>query len=145
MERKELKKELKKVFISTLKKNGFKRINKKWIIETDDLIKEVELQKSNYRDLYYLNYIFTFKNTPQEKFKSHIYSRYGIKSKVLDLENDLVNEKRLVLFEKMINELVITKINPVNTIKDILEIIKENPYYKNMLSKIFKEHFCIKD
>jgi len=42
--------------------------------------------------------------------------------------------------------MVETKIKPVNTVKDILKMIKENPFLKNKIfSKAFKEHFGIKD
>jgi len=146
MDRKELKKEFKKVFFNTLKKNGFKKINKKWIIETDELMKKVELQKSDYSDMYYLNYDFTVKGIDTSPSMTHISFRFKNYPKVLDLENNLKKEKRLSLFEKMIDEMVKTKIKPVNTVKDILKMIKENPFLKNKIfSKAFKEHFGIKD
>ena len=146
MDRKEFKKEFKKVFFNTLKKNSFKRVKKKWLIETDELIKEVDLQKSDYSDLYYLNYDFTVKGIDTSPTLTHLSFRFNKKRELLDLENDLEKEKRLALFEKMIDEMVETKINPINTIKELLEMINENPFIKNMIfSKAFKEHFGMKD
>jgi len=97
MKRKELKTAFKKIFFNTLKKNGFKRVNKKWIIETDELMKKVELQKSDYSDL---NYSFTVKGIDTSPSMTHISFRFKNYPKVLDLKNNLKEEKGYLFLKK---------------------------------------------
>ena len=70
------KKNLVEIIDSELKPLGFKRKGIIWRAESDELIKEVDLQKSNFSNLYYLNFGFIIKGLELSHFKSHVSERF---------------------------------------------------------------------
>ena len=55
------KKELVKYLNDIFKCYGFNKSGNKWTAETNELIKVINLQKSNFGNIYYLNYGFVLK------------------------------------------------------------------------------------
>ena len=68
------KKEFKKLFGDVAKSRGFHFIHGFWYIESEECIITLELQKSNYSDLYYLNI---------ETFVHGLFGEHYVKNKAL--------------------------------------------------------------
>jgi hypothetical protein len=70
-------KEFKDTLDKLLKPHGFKKKGNEWRIETTELYKTIDLQKSNFSNLYYLNYGYNFKDLDYDGTKHHIGTRLG--------------------------------------------------------------------
>lgn len=118
MESKEL---LKKINVD-LKPLGFKRKGNNWLYETTELFKVINLQKSNFSKLYYINYGFIIKDLKLVNQYMHVQNRLS-SNEAIDLENTLTDTERVKKLSYLINEVLIQKIISVNTKQDLLKYI----------------------
>lgn len=94
--------EFKNIINDFLSFYGFKRRGNFWRLRTSELEKVIHLQKSNFSNLYYINYGFNIENLMDPGVTMHIFNRLhannpNIQEKVvktLDLESDLSSTKR---------------------------------------------------
>lgn len=119
--------------ISALK--GFKRKGSSWIKEGDIFTNAINLQKSQWSDLYYINLIITIKkeypsiSDDQKRLycrSNEIVDNPEAMAVVLDFENQaLSNEERLHQFDLIIQSAV-SLLDNINTRKDLQMLIEKH-------------------
>lgn len=142
--------EFKKELDHLLTPLGFKKSGNKWTIETEELEKIVELQKSNFSNSYYLNYGYNFKDLDYKEVSMHIGNRLSSLNQkenelfiqTLDLESLLNPIERIKNLEYFITVLLIPEIRKTNTKQDIIEELKSRNHLNNVFLKI-KRHLNI--
>tara|TARA_R110002153_G_C12984267_1_gene463019 strand:+ start:57 stop:506 length:450 start_codon:yes stop_codon:yes gene_type:complete len=142
--------EFKKVIDHLLKPLGFKKSGNKWTMETEELEKIVEIQKSNFSNSYYLNYGYNFKDLDYKEVSMHIGNRLGSLNQkennlfiqTLDLESLLNPIERIKNLEHFIKVLLIPEIRKTNTKQDIIEELKSRNHLNNVFLTI-KRHLNI--
>ena len=77
-------KEFKDTLDKLLKPHGFKKKGNEWTMDTTELYKAIDLQKSNFSNLYYLNYGYNFKDLDYDGTKHHIFNRLGSSDTVVN-------------------------------------------------------------
>jgi hypothetical protein len=125
---------------SELKPLGYKKKGRKWSIETEELIKDVSIQKSNFSKFYYVNYGFIIKELDLENSYHHYASGLGgitqeensFVQTFLDFEND--ENKDVVKFTTIFRANLIADLNSINRIQDLRSHIVEKQFRINMLS-----------
>lgn len=147
MEKKDLVELLNEIFIPL----GFKRKGNKWTSNGEVLSKMIDLQRSYYSKSYYINYGYII-NGLELTTMTHLYYRLGGNDKneqkritdLLDLENNIPINQRLVELRNFIVNNIAKKIVVVNTEEDLLGEIKKLPY-SSMVPFIVKKHFNLHD
>ena len=140
--------EFKNIINDFLSFYGFKRRGNFWRLRTSELEKVIHLQKSNFSNLYYINYGFNIENLMDPGVAMHIFNRLhannpNIQEKVvktLDLESDLSSTKRRENLIYILQEFLLKEINNINTEDDL----KKNLLSKSILNDIplsVKNHF----
>jgi hypothetical protein len=122
MTNKEFKDELDRL----LRPSGFRKKGNTWRSENNEIEKVIELQKSDYSNLYYLNYGYNFKNLHYHQVSMHIFKRFGYVDKLrneesqdtLDLEKPIAMEKRITKLKNIVDDLLNEILN-TNTPDDI--------------------------
>lgn len=130
--------ELKLKFDQALKPLQYKKKGNKWFTSTEDLTKLIELQKSGYSNLYYVNYGVNFNKLDYEGVKFHIFNRH---KNTLDLET-ASDDILLQLTEESIDQVTQT-LNRLSTIQDVLKYTETLPTL-NILPLKVKEFLKLK-
>lgn len=102
---------------------GFKKKGNNWTKNFDRISIRINLQKSAYSNVYYLNYGFNINTLPLDGFEMHIYNRLPTISVIinekpinlLDIDS-IIDNKSLRLIMK--NELEIQLIEKIKNIND---------------------------
>jgi len=131
---------------SELKPLSYKKKGRKWSIETEELMKDVSIQKSNFSKFYYVNYGFIIKELDLENAYHHYASRLGgitteenrFVQTFLDFENE--ESKDVVKFTTIFRANLIAELNSINGIQDLRSHIVEKQNRINMLS-VFTKNF----
>ena len=128
------KKDLMKLFDNVLKPRGFKKKGNYWRLDGDELIKIINLQKSQWGNQYYINYGFDFKDLDYDGTAMHIYRRIGSNDKdgnnILDFEKDLpVN--RIKMVEGLLSD-ILTIFSTANTVTDIINDLKQREHLNDV-------------
>lgn len=126
---------------------GFKRKGNNWCFDCDELLKIVNLQKSNYGNSFYINYGYVIKGLPLTT-TMHVQNRLAGRDKnedktivdLLDLEISLLPDLRLSLLKQILMEKVASKMDRVNTTSDLINELKERPHL-NDIPLVVKDHF----
>lgn len=128
--------EVSSTIFQKLKPLGAKRKGRAtFVLETQDLIKMVEIQKSDFSQLCYLNYGFTLKQVPTDGLKEHLMKRATSQDPIireqidrwLDLDSDILDSERAQGIEWIIDEIVLPEIQHINTENDLKEFILTLP------------------
>lgn len=148
MEKKELEKILNDVLVSI----GFKKKGNNWVVNSDEITKMVNLQKSQFSNCYYVNYGYILNAVPLNGLTMHVLSSLDsldgnenarIKM-LLDLENNISNEVRGSELKKVLFEKLVSKISSVNTEVDLLVELQKQPSIIN-IPLIVKRYLNIPD
>jgi hypothetical protein len=115
----------------------FKRKGNNWVSNGKIINKIVNLQKSQYSNSYYINYGYILNSLPLDNFTYHIDNRLASKDKseqelitdLLNLENNIDSEKRLVLLANIINSKIVEEIKSISKEEDILRILKAREHF----------------
>jgi len=134
-----------------LKPHGFKKKGNIWKIETVELEKEIELQKSNISNLYYLNYGYNFKDLNYTGVRHHISNRLASDDSIvskriqdtLDLEKHIDHSTRIKNLSDFVNNILLREMNLTNSKADILEYLKTRKTLNDIPLRV-KEHLNIK-
>ena len=127
---------------------GFKRKgNSWWVLNSLELSKLINLQKSNYNNIYYLNYGYIIKGL-ELNTTMHIFNRLGSIDKnenkritdLLNLEGGIGIEERTVDLKKILNAKIALEINNINTEQDLLNYLKSRENLNN-IPLVVKKHF----
>jgi hypothetical protein len=133
------KKELAKIIDDVLKPHGFKKKGNYWRLECDELIKIVNLQKSQWGDQYYINYGFDIKGLENDELIMHIYRRIGSKdtegNNILDLENKLPGD-RVKMIVDLLNHSLLTIFAGINSRADLLTDLRQQPHLNDVPLKV---------
>ncbi|NOS92613.1 MAG: DUF4304 domain-containing protein [Cyclobacteriaceae bacterium] len=125
-------KEFKDTLDKVLKPHGFKKKGNEWTMETIELLKVIDLQKSNFSNLYYLNYGYNFKGFDYDGTTYHIFSRLGSIDKEIntviqatfDLETPMDDLTRGRNLSDLVNSVLLKEMNSTNSKDDILNLLK---------------------
>lgn len=135
-------------FLDTLlKPYGFKKKGNNWTLDGDEISKLVNLQKSYYGNLYYVNYGFIIKDL-ELTTTTHVEMRLGSADKeqqkritdLLNLEIDIESNQRLDELKKVLITKVIVHLQSINSKIDLLDELKKRPHL-NDIPLIVKDYF----
>ena len=143
MEKKELIKLLDSIFVPF----KFKRKGNNWVFNGDVISKIINLQKSNYSNLFYVNYGFIIQELELTTV-THIGYRLAAIEKseqsritnLLDLESNISDDIRLSELKTLITKKVLHKMQSINTEEDILNELKSRSHL-NDIPLVVKKHF----
>ncbi len=127
---------------------GYKARGSIWTIESTELEKKINLQKSGFGNQYYLNYYFIIKKAPLDKLRGHYYERFGVESSLdnqrltllLDLDfevSDEVRERDLGVFLDQL----LYRVEKVNCEADLLNLLKNHKYLQAAVPIVTRQYF----
>ena len=148
MEKRELVKILNEVFVPL----GFKKKEDNWIINGDEIIKMVNLQKSKFSNSFYINYGYILKTIPLNGLAMHVFKGFGSIDNteqqrivaLLNLEKDVSKADREGELKKYLFEKLVLDINKVNTEEDVLNELKQRSCL-NDVPLILKKYFRLEE
>lgn len=108
----------------------------------------VNLQKSQYGDLFYINYGFNLHSISENNGEWHIYGRlvatnpqnHGKANELLHLENQLTDHERTRKIRELISGDLLPILNRTNTEEDVFEDLKKRPHLNDVFHNV-KRHF----
>ena len=110
---------------------GFKKKSRKWIFETDELVKIITLEKSSYGHSFFVDYGFIVKGLALDDFVMH----FGFElPEILRMDN----------FTTMLKERVVPCFDEVNLQQDLLALLKKQPHL-NAVPIVVKRHFNLSE
>jgi hypothetical protein len=136
----------------TFKPLGFKRKGNNWKLVGPELTKIVNLQKSQYSNLFYINYGYILNRLPLTNTVEHVGSRLGFGEKVnvretkricelLDFENiNFEDEQRLQELREMINKHLVPQFKSINTEQDLGDELRGRKDLSDVFGTVLK-HF----
>ncbi|WP_051590775.1 DUF4304 domain-containing protein [Flavobacterium daejeonense] len=130
--------EFKNIFNVYLKDQGFKRKGNFWKFQTPEIEKVVHLQKSNFSNLYYVNFGYNLQNLNFNGVLMHVSTRLN-QSEGFDLENNICFVNRQKIIETEIQENLIPILNSINSETDLINHIKSLKNTNHIFLKV-KEH-----
>lgn len=143
MEKKNLIKLLDEIFIPL----NFKRKGNNWVFNGEKLTKIINLQKSNYGNLFYINFGYIIKGLELSTV-THVENRLGSKNKdeqkritdLLNLEVNIPSDKRLSELKQLILNKIVSKIELVDTEEQLVNELRKRPHL-NDIPLVVKEYF----
>jgi len=151
--------EFKKMFGSVGKLHGFERLFGGWLRQSDECIVVLDLQRSNYSNLYYLNIklyvrgIFAseygdvkLKKSMVKSDVGHIFRREPKEfSAAFDLENDLEEAERIDVLTKFFEEFLVPFSQRASTKEGIMQLAQDGeisllPAVQKELNEIIKRN-----
>jgi len=119
--------EFKNIINDLLSFYGFKRKGNCWRHRTNELEKVIYLQKSNFSNLYYINYGYNINNLIDPNVTMHVFNRLHANNPndqkkvaiTLDLESDLNTTKRKENLIYILKEFLLEEIININTEDDL--------------------------
>lgn len=127
-----------KAFISSfhkiMLKNCFNKKGNTWIKINNDITKVISLQKSRYSNNYYINYGYIINGLELCSTNMHIENRlhFDNESKrihlynLLNLDNEIDDNKRIQEIELMINEIIFSEMSRINTLNDVKIFLRDS-------------------
>ena len=111
----------------------FRKKGNNWVFDNTELIKVINLQKSNFSNSYYINYGFIIKGL-QLTTTTHVANRlHGNNiTNLLNLESEIANSERFSELEKIISDKVIKYAESINTTQDLKEHLKNRPHLNDI-------------
>jgi hypothetical protein len=123
-----------------LKLNGFEWKGNSWKFETEELIKVVTLQKSFFRNQYFLNYGFNLKKLENNPVEMHIFRTLPMSDlqerNLLDFDEKIHEKKRWKQIKSFLNKLLSTELNIINTTSQLIENIRHQSYFNEIPKKV---------
>lgn len=143
MGKKDLIKLLDEIFVPL----GFKRKGNNWVLNSDELSKLINLQKSNYSNAFYINYGYIIKGL-ELTTTTHVENRLASTNKeeqkritdLLDLETEIPTDQRLAELKKLITDKIAVQMQSVNIEADLLNDLRKRPHLNN-IPLVVKRHF----
>jgi len=142
------KKELANILSEILIPIGFKKKSDYWVIDGNEFTKMINLQKSRFSNIFYINYGYIIKSIPLNSLTMHIFQGLGSDDnaentrikELLNLENNISNEDRANELKKFLFQKVVPNFQAINTETDLLKDLKLRPHL-NDIPLIVKKHF----
>ena len=145
------KNQLIEIIDNEFKRHGYKRKGSNWKLAGERVIKMIQLQRSSYSKLYYVNYGFNFVNLNYDEMPFHIFNRLGSFDKdendrirsLLDFENEINDETREVMLADTMRNILKPELDGMNSESDVLEDLKKHPILLNTLPLRVKEYLNV--
>lgn len=142
------KKELVTILNEMLSPLGFKKKGNYWLVNGNVITKMINLQKSNYGDVFYINYGYIIHAIPLGDLMMHVYNRMtsvNVEERnriafLLNLETAISDEERTKALKEMLQKALIAKVQAVNSEEDLLVELKKKPHL-NDITLAVKKHF----
>lgn len=143
-----VKKDFVKYLDNLFKPFGFQKKGNNWYVESEELIKTINIQKSKFGDNYYLNYGFILKSLDLLNLEMHIFNRLGSLNdaenqrimKLLDFEQSIDEEQRRIELSSYIEKNMLEEFKRINTEADLLSELRKRPHL-NDIPILVKKHF----
>ena len=143
MEKRDLVRFLDEIFIPL----GFKRKGNNWVLNSEELSKLINLQKSNYSNAFYINYGYVIKGL-ELTTTMHVEDRLASSEKeeqkritnLLDFELEMPMDQRLIELKKIIISNIVVRMQSVNTSGDLLNALNKRTNL-NDISLVVKRYF----
>lgn len=134
------KKDLVNILSGMLIPMGFKRKGNNWVINGDIMTKIVNLQKSQFGNVFYINYGYILKALPLDVLRMHVENRVAFSTRdenlrlheLLDLDSNIPDEAREKTLKEILQNKLVAKIQVVNTEKDLLNELKNRSNLNNI-------------
>jgi hypothetical protein len=131
------KKSLVKTLDDVFRPCGFKRKGNHWVEEGGEIIKMINLQKSEFGNFFYLNYGYILKSLPLGNVKMHVYNRASVLDpetkhtfdQILNLENDLSDNERFDVLSRVLEKSLLAEFRSINSESDLKAYLKSRPSY----------------
>ena len=131
---------------------GFERRKSNWVYQNDELCKLINLQKSDYSNLFYINYGYIIKGLELTTTRMHVENRLASKDKqeqkcitdLLDLDIEIPIQERCTKLKNLIHDIIIENMLIVNTSEDLFLELKKRPHL-NDIPLVIKKYYGIKD
>lgn len=130
--------ELKIRFDQALRPLNYKKKGNKWTTKTEDLTKIIELQKSGYSNLYYINYCINFNHLDYTEVRTHVFNRHNNRLNLETANDNVLNR----LADEALDQIT-EKFNQLTTVEDVLAYIETLPTL-NILPLRVKEFLNLK-
>jgi hypothetical protein len=130
--------DLKQKFNQHLQPLGYKKKGNKWSMRSERLTKTIELQKSGYSNLYYVNYGVNLNELDYEDVPFHVFLRHET---TLDLET--TNDEKLNGLADECLFQVTGKLSQLTSVEDVIDLTKSLPTL-NILPLKVKEFLNLK-
>lgn len=130
--------ELKEKIDQVLRPSNYKKKGNKWITRTGELTKIIEVQKSGYSNLYYINFGINFNHLEYNEVTPHVFNRH-INTLDLETASEEVLERLIIETLEHITQIFEKQI----TVRDVLDYIETFPT-TNMLPLRVKEYLNLK-
>lgn len=132
------KKDLVNIFDSILKPYGFIRKGNYWKQSGDELIKIINLQKSQWGNQYYINYGFNFKDLQYDEKAMHIYRRIGSKdasgNNILDFEENLPGDRTKMVKNLLMD--ILKLFSDINSVEILINDLNQRPHLNDIPLKV---------
>ncbi len=138
------------ILTEVLKPSGFKRKGNYWVINSDEITKMVNLQKSQFGSRYYINFGYVINSIPLNGLMMHVYYRFTSSNpeeakrieELLDLDNTIPDTDRFTELKRFLIEKLSEKLEVVATEDDLLRYLKSQaPSILNMIPIEVKRHY----
>jgi len=133
---------------------GFKRKGNNWKVTSDMISKQVQLQRSNFGNQYYINYGFNFPDLDFDAVEMHIFRRFGSADQneqkriqpLLDLENGIESGIESGIggadLRRLFEAQVVPQLQAVNNKEEAIQDISKRTYFDVLTIKV-KEYLGI--
>jgi len=130
------KKDLVKLLDDIFKPLGYTRKGNNWVINSEELVRVVNLQRSNFGQFFYLNYGFIVRKLPLTT-KTHVEHRLASADKeeqqkirdLFDLETKIPSDLRLNELRSLIISKVVERLQSISTEDDLYSDLKKGHIY----------------
>jgi len=141
------KRELINIIDKILIRLGFIKENNHWIF-FDDIIKIVYLKKSNFGNVFFIDYGYILNSVPLENLNMHIFNRISSSdvtenariNELLNIGNDIPNGDRLAGLEMVLNEKLGKNFLLIKSEDDLLCELKKRKHLNDIPLSV-KKHF----
>ena len=142
------KKDLVNILNEMLTPIGFKKKGNNWVINGSMITKIVNLQKSQFGNVYYINYGYILQALPLGVFRTHVENRVGFSTKeenlrlheLLDLDSNISDKERTNVLKEILQNKLVSKIQFINTEEDLSNELKKHPQLQLALTLAVKRH-----
>lgn len=123
-----------------LKPSGFRRVKNTWKKEGEELTKIINLQKSTFGNLYYINYGFDINGLNYDGTSMHIFrglTTIGDNGKqLLDFDNAFGNERRMSQVAQKLRDLLSGELNEVNTVSELKKNLESRRHTNDVATRV---------
>ncbi len=148
MEKKDIAELLSKLLLPL----GYKKKGFSWVKNGDEISKLVKLRRSQFGELYYIDYGFNINSMPVEKGTTHVDGGFGSVNlernarinDLLYLENNIPDDERLEGLEELLKIELLPRIETINSEQDLLNDLNGRSHLNGILL-VVKRHFGLEE